>query len=53
MITRWLFAIGCKQRHAFGQMIVERDGGELHVHLTGLDLGDVEQVIDDVEHMLA
>ena len=34
-------------------MFVERDGDKLHLLLACFDLGNVEQIIDDIEHMLA
>src|SRR5690606_2050466 len=45
--------LGLHYRYAFGQRVVERHGFVLHLLLARLDLRDVEQIVDEVEHVIA
>ena len=52
--TTWArFACGCMSCDAFAHQLVQRHGDEGQVELAGLDLGDVEEVVDEADDMLA
>ncbi|MNI56350.1 hypothetical protein D3C73_1113450 [compost metagenome] len=41
------------KRDRFRHRFVQADSDEIEIKLSGLDLGNIEQVVDDIEHMPA
>ncbi len=52
-MTRSWLACGCMIADAFGNRPVDIDRNEVEIHLAGLDLGEIEKVVDEAHHMRA